>query len=90
MVTVLGISAAIWGLAMAISPILQIRRMISRRSSEDVSLGYYGVLIPGFVLWVAYGISRSDYALIIPNIVAFAVGVTTVAVAKLLRRRVAT
>jgi uncharacterized protein with PQ loop repeat len=87
MMTVLGVSAAIWGLVMAVSPMLQIRRMLARRSSADVSIGYYGLLLPGFALWVAYGLSRSDYALVIPNIVAFLIGTTTVVTALTLRRR---
>ena len=60
MITVLGVAAAVWGLVMAISPILQIRRMVARRSSDDVSLGYYVLLVPGFALWIAYGLSRAD------------------------------
>lgn len=87
MVTVLGISAALWGIVMACAPILQIRRMFARNSSQDVSLGYFGVLLPGFALWIAYGFARKDWALMIPNIVALTVGLTTVAVALRLRRR---
>lgn len=84
-VTILGIAAGAWGLLMAVSPMLQIRQMWRRRSSEDVSLGYFGVLLPGFALWVAYGTARSDWALIIPNVVALAVGGTTILVARYLR-----
>ncbi len=86
MVTVFGIAAATWGLVMAISPGLQIRRMLVRRSSADVSVGYYVLLVPGFGLWVAYGLASSDLALVIPNAVAFAVGTATIVVARLLRR----
>jgi uncharacterized protein with PQ loop repeat len=89
MITVLGVAAAVWGLVMAISPILQIRRMVARRSSDDVSLGYYALLVPGFALWIAYGVSRADLALIIPNSVALVVGTTTVVIAQVLRRRIA-
>lgn len=86
-VTVLGISAAFWGLLMALSPLLQIRQMWLRQSSEDVSVGFFVVLLPGFALWIAYGMARADLALIIPNVVAMVVGTTTVTVAMLLRRR---
>lgn len=85
--TILGMAAGTWGVAMAVAPILQIRRMIARRSSEDLSLGYFAVLLPGFVLWLAYGLARRDWALVVPNLVALAVGVTTVTVALLIRRR---
>jgi MtN3 and saliva related transmembrane protein len=80
MQTILAWAAATWGVAMAASPILQIRRILKRRSSRDVSLGAFAVLIVGFVLWIAYGISLRNAALIIPNSVALAVGVTAVAV----------
>ncbi|HUF06999.1 MAG TPA: SemiSWEET family transporter [Candidatus Binatia bacterium] len=73
--------AASWGVLMAVAPMLQIRRMLERRSSADVSLAYLGVLQVGFTLWVAYGISLANLALIIPNSVAFLVGVATVIVA---------
>lgn len=86
-VTVLGVSAAFWGLLMALSPLLQIRQMWLRQSSEDVSLGFFAVLLPGFALWIAYGMARADLALIVPNVVAILVGTTTITVAMLLRRR---
>jgi uncharacterized protein with PQ loop repeat len=81
----LGIAAATWGVVMAIAPILQIRRMLIRRSSDDLSLGYFAVLLPGFALWVAYGWTRADWPLVVPNTVALAVGVVTVIVGRLLR-----
>jgi MtN3 and saliva related transmembrane protein len=84
---VLGILAGGWGLVMAVSPVLQIRRMMRLGSSRDVSVGYYGVLLPGFGLWIAYGAVRSDWALIVPNMVATLVASTTIAVALVLRRR---
>jgi MtN3 and saliva related transmembrane protein len=85
--TVLGVSAAMWGLVMALSPLLQIRQMWLRKSSDDVSVGFFAVLLPGFALWIAYGFARSDWALIVPNAVAILVGVSTITVAMLLRRR---
>lgn len=87
MITVLGVSAATWGLVMALSPLLQIRQMWLRRSSDDVSVGFFALLLPGFGLWIAYGTVRSDPVLIVPNVVALLVGVSTIAVAKLLRHR---
>jgi len=77
----LAVIAAAWGVLMAISPLLQIRRMVERRSSADLSISYLAVLMVGFTLWIAYGISIANAALIIPNSVAFLVGVATVLVA---------
>ena len=81
MTDILAVVAASWGVCMAISPLLQIRRMIERRSSADLSLSYIGVLLIGFTLWMAYGISIGNFALIVPNTVAFAIGIATVLVA---------
>ena len=82
----LGFAAAFWGVLMAISPALQIRKMLQHRSSREVSVAYFSVLLVGFVLWIAYGISIENWYLIVPNAVAFAVCTTTIAVA--LRYRV--
>ena len=85
-VTLLALLAGVWGVVMATAPALQIRRMIVRRSSADVSLGYYGVLLPGFGLWVSYGMARGDLALVIPNAVALVVAIITILIALLIRR----
>ena len=80
--TVLGIGAASWGIAMALSPVLQIKKILARRSSDDVSIGYFLVLLVGFALWLAYGISIGNLVLIIPNTVAFVVALATIAIAR--------
>lgn len=81
-VTGLAAAAATWGVLMGISPMLQIRRMLRQRSSKDVSIGYFGVLVIGFVLWLSYGIAARNLALIIPNAVALLIGTGTIAVAR--------
>ena len=86
MVTVLAISAATWGIAMAVSPVLQIRKIVHHRSSHGVSVGYMSVLFVGFLLWLAYGIALGNWALIVPNIVAAIVIVATMAVTIRYRR----
>lgn len=86
--TVLAVAAASWGIVMGISPGLQIRRMLARGSSRDVSVSYYVVLMIGFVLWIGYGVAASNLALIVPNSVALLVAVGTVLVARRLRAEV--
>ena len=81
----LGIAAAAWGVLMAISPLLQIRRMVERRSSADVSIAYLAVLEFGFVLWIGYGISLGNPVIAVPNSVAAIVGAATMGVAWVLR-----
>lgn len=82
----LGVLAASWGVLMAISPALQIRRILERRSAADVSIAYLAVLEVGFLLWIGYGVALGNVALIVPNSVACSVGLLTIIVA--LRYRV--
>ena len=79
--TFLGFAAATFGVAMGLSPLLQLRRVVARGSSADVSLPYLGVLLVGFVLWLAYGLSLHNAALVVSNVVATVVCVATIAVA---------
>lgn len=85
--TALAILAATWGVVMAVSPVLQIRKIVRRRSSLDVSIGYLVVLVVGFSLWIAYGIAIRNAALIVPNVVALLVGAWTIGVAVRYRTR---
>lgn len=83
--TILATAAASWGVLMGLSPLLQIRRMLTERSSRDVSVGYFAVLLVGFVLWIAYGVASRTVALVVPNAVAVVITVATIAVAVRLR-----
>jgi len=79
--TALGVAAATFGVAMGLSPLLQLRRVVIRGSSADISVPYLAVLLVGFVLWLAYGIALANTALIVSNAVAIATyAVTTAAV----------
>jgi Flp pilus assembly protein TadB len=55
-------------------------------SSRDVSVGYFAILLVGFLLWIGYGAAAGLPALVIPNIVALLVGAAVIAVALRLRR----
>jgi uncharacterized protein with PQ loop repeat len=81
MTDALGVLAASWGVLMALSPTLQIRRILERRSSSDISISYLAVLQIGFMLWVGYGIALGNAAIVVPNSVAFLVGVATILIA---------
>jgi uncharacterized protein with PQ loop repeat len=82
----LAVAAATWGIAMALSPLLQIRAILRERSARGVSVGYFCVLIVGFSLWLAYGIAIHNVALISSNVVAVVVSSVTTAVALVYRR----
>ncbi len=75
----LALAAGSFGIAMGLSPLLQLRRVHRRRSSADVSLAYLAVLLVGFALWLAYGIALGNAALIVSNVVALTTNVLTIA-----------
>lgn len=81
MTTALAVAAGAWGVAMAVAPALQIRKIRRLGSSRDVSVGYLLVLVVGFVLWIAYGVALGNVTLIVPNSVALCVGLVTINVA---------
>jgi uncharacterized protein with PQ loop repeat len=79
--TELGLAAASWAILMAISPGLQIRKILRHRSSREVSIGYFWILVVGFALWIAYGVAIVNWFLIVPNTVALVVSLATIVVA---------
>ena len=85
MTTALAVAAATWALLMALGPLLQIRSIVRRGSSRGVSIGYFGILLVGFLLWLAYGLASGTLALVVPNAVAFLTALATVVVAFLYR-----
>jgi MtN3 and saliva related transmembrane protein len=84
--TVLAVTASSWAVLMGVAPVLQIRRMLRERSSRDVSIAYFAILLVGFLLWIGYGTAAGLPALVIPNIVATLVGTAVIAIAFRLRR----
>lgn len=84
--TVLAVAASSWAVLMAIAPVLQIRRMLRERSSRQVSVAYFGILLVGFLLWISYGAAAGLPAVVIPNIVAVLVSAVVITVAMRLRR----
>jgi len=84
--TVLAVAASSWAVLMGVAPVLQIRRMLRERSSRDLSLAYFAILLVGFLLWIGYGAAAGLPALVIPNIVATGVGAAVIVVALRLRR----
>ncbi len=85
--TILATAASSWAVLMGIAPVLQIRRMLRARSSREVSITYFVVLLVGFLLWIVYGVAAGILALVIPNTVALLIGAAVIVVAHRLRRR---
>jgi MtN3 and saliva related transmembrane protein len=85
----LAVAAATWAIAMALGPVLQIRRIVGLKSSSGVSIAYFVVLLVGFLLWLAYGIAAENVALVVPNAVAAVVITSTIVVALRYRTKAA-
>jgi uncharacterized protein with PQ loop repeat len=83
---VLEVAVSIWGVAMAVSPGLQIRQMLQTGESDDVSIPYFAVLSVGFLLWALYGLSIDSRILTTCNTIALVFGLATIVVARRLRR----
>jgi MtN3 and saliva related transmembrane protein len=82
----LGTAALIAGILMALSPTLQVRRMLQTHSSRDYSLGYPALLCVGFLFWLAYGLSLVNWPMILSNLASLAFMLSTIAVALYFRR----
>jgi MtN3 and saliva related transmembrane protein len=83
---ILAVAATIAGVLMAAAPFLQIRRMLHTRSSRDVSLLYLSLLEVGFFLWLAYGWSIGNLAMIISNVASIGFMTVTITAALVFRR----
>jgi MtN3 and saliva related transmembrane protein len=86
MESALAFVAATWAIAMAVGPVLQIRKIVEHRSSHGLSISYFLVLFVGFLLWLAYGFAAGNLALIVPNTVAAIVIAATIVFAVRYRR----
>jgi uncharacterized protein with PQ loop repeat len=64
---VLDLLVTIVGVAMGLSPILQIIRTRKRRHSADVSLPMFSVIFVGAVLWLCYGVEHGLSEVIVAN-----------------------
>jgi len=82
----LAVGATFAGLAMALSPVLQIRRMLRTRSSNDLSLLYLSLLDVGFIMWVAYGLSIGNWVVVATNTASLTFMTVTIVVALRYRR----
>lgn len=81
------LAAGTYGVAMALAPLLQLRRMRVIRSARDVSLAYLTVLLAGFALYLWYGLSIANRVLIVTNSVSLLATGLTLGVGLALRRR---
>jgi MtN3 and saliva related transmembrane protein len=66
----LAILATVFGTLMSLGYFPQTFKIIKRKSSADVSVTTYLIFTPGILIWLLYGISLNNLALILSNVVA--------------------
>lgn len=77
----LGLIASTGGVLLGLAPIMQIRLIVARQSSEGVSIGYWAILLVAMGVWLAYGVALGNAAMIVPNAVSCTVAVAVMTVA---------
>ena len=82
-----GVLASAMGVAMALAPLFQVRRVLERGQADDVSLTFLAVIAAGSMSWCAYGISTGDPFLIIPNTLGVITNVGTLLVVRRYQQR---
>lgn len=60
----IGVLAA---LCSTISFVPQAWKIIQTRDTDSISAGMYALTVTGFALWLAYGIFKQEWPLIVPN-----------------------
>lgn len=62
---IIGIAA---GILTSISMLPQLVKVIKEKDVENLSGGMISILLAGVILWVAYGIMKNEWPIIIPNV----------------------
>jgi MtN3 and saliva related transmembrane protein len=68
------------GLLTTISFVPQLVLTLRTRNTDSLSLGMYSAFTLGVALWLAYGVVRHDYVLIIANTLTLAMASTILAI----------
>ena len=68
-VGILAINATVFGIIMAVSGLPQAFKIIRRKSSADISIVTYLMLLGGAASWLLYGLSLPDIPIIVSNAV---------------------
>jgi uncharacterized protein with PQ loop repeat len=69
LVSLTGLVASVSGVCMALSPLLQARRVRALGDSSEVSAGVFQVMRVNASIWLTYGIVSGNAVLVVPNVV---------------------
>jgi uncharacterized protein with PQ loop repeat len=84
-IQLLSLVATGYGVLAALAALLQMRQMLRRRTSCDVSARFFGTYTGGYAIWLLYGLSAGDVPLIVVDAAGLLCGGVTLAVALSLR-----
>ena len=87
MTSILAAAAIAYGIAAALSVLLQARQMLMRGGSCDVSASFLALYVGGYAIWLLYGLSLENMPIITVDAVGFVAGAITLGVALKLRDR---
>jgi uncharacterized protein with PQ loop repeat len=82
---VLSVIAVLYGVAAALSVLLQARQMLARGSSCDMSARFLAIYAGGYVIWMLYGLNLAEVPIILVDVVGLVCSAITLAVALKLR-----
>jgi uncharacterized protein with PQ loop repeat len=82
---ILAATATLYGVAGALSVLLQARQMLARGGSCDVSLRFLATYVGGYAIWLLYGISTRSVPIVLVHALGLITGTITLAVALKLR-----
>ncbi len=74
--TVIGLAA---GAFTTVAFIPQVIKTYRSQSSEDLSLGMFGLMVTGVVFWLAYGLMTRDVPIILANVVTLSLQLAVLA-----------
>ena len=81
----LALVATAYGTLAALAGLMQMRQMLQRRTSCDVSARFFTAYAGGYAIWLVYGISVGSLPLIVVDAVGLLCGGLTLGVALSLR-----
>jgi len=83
--SLVGPIAAASGVCMALSPLLQARRVRTLGDSSEVSAGVFHTMRTNASIWLAYGIAAGNLVIVVPNVCALMTTTVTLATIKRFR-----
>jgi uncharacterized protein with PQ loop repeat len=86
LVSTLGASATAYSVAAGTTLLLQMRTMIRRGSSGDVSVAFLAATNGGYLVWLLYGLGIGSFPLVVSDAVGLVCGIAALVAAVRLRR----